>query len=117
MKQFLVTSKIIEQNGTVIDHAAERIIDNRDLDTVSQKLHDSAAEAELAKLVGGWCDENVAPVQITMLKLILLLGDGESQCGLERKRTKIVIKRILQNRHPHQQLVILTNDNKNKQKK
>lgn len=86
LKQLLVACKIIEQNGTVINHAAQRVIDNCDLHTMSQKLHDFSTEAELGELVGCWCDENIAPMEIAMLELKLLFSDGESQCGLEKEK-------------------------------
>lgn len=43
-----------------------------------QQFDDSAVNAELAELLGGRSDEDVAPVQIAMLEFELSFGNGES---------------------------------------
>lgn len=82
LKQFLVTCQIIVQNSAVINHATQGIIDYRGLDSVRQQFYDFSIHTELSKLVGRRRDENVSPMQVTMLKLEFSFSHCESQCGL-----------------------------------
>lgn len=78
LEELLVACQVVIENRSVVHHAAERVIDYGDLDTMCQQFDDSAVNAELAELLGGRSDEDVAPVQIAMLEFELSFGNGES---------------------------------------
>lgn len=78
LEQFFVACQIVIENSAVIHHATQRIIDDRDLDTMRQKLHDFTVQTIFNVLLGRRSDKDVSPVQVTMLEIKLTFGNRKN---------------------------------------
>lgn len=76
LEEFFVASQVIVEYCAVVHHAAQAVVDDRHLHAVRQHLVGFPADAVLDALLVGRSDENVAPVQVAVLKLELPFSDS-----------------------------------------
>lgn len=61
----------------IVDHSGQSVINDGHFDPIGRHFNVASLELERHKWLLGWCHQNVAPMQVAVFKLQLLLSNAQ----------------------------------------